>query len=86
MLFGPKRLNTTGRNSNPWNSPKTTTRKKTLKNVRKTIDFDMDRRTNAKKVEIPPFRTAGAVLIIVCFNLSFLEPLATMKAWAMWAE
>ena len=35
MLFGPRRLNITGRNRRPWNSPKTTTRKKTLKNVRK---------------------------------------------------
>ena len=28
MLFGPNRLNTTGRKSRPWNSPKTTTMKK----------------------------------------------------------
>ena len=79
MLFGPRRLNTTGRNSRPWNSPKTTTRKNTLKNVRKMIDLDMERRTNARKVENPPLRTAGAMQIMVCFILSSLEPLATMK-------
>ena len=83
MLCGPNKLNTTGRNNKPWKSPKTTTRKKILKKVRKMIDLDMERRTNARKVEMPPFRTAGPMLVRVCFILSSLEPLATMKAWAM---
>ena len=86
MLSGPRRLKTTGRKSRPWNSPKTTTRKKTLKNVRKMMDLDVERRTKARKVEIPPLRTAGPMFVKVCFILLSLEPLATMKAWAIWAE
>ena len=83
MLAGPNILKTTGRKISPWKSPKITTRKKTLKKVRKMIDLDMERRTNARKVEIPPLRTAGPMLVIVCFILSSLDPVATMKAWAM---
>ena len=83
MLGGPNRLKTTGRKTSPWNSPKTTTRKKTLKKVRKMIDLDMERRTNARKVENPPLRTAGPILVRVCFILSSRDPVATMKAWAM---
>ena len=74
MLFGPNKLNKTGRKSKPWNSPNTTTRKK----VRKMIYLDIERRTNARKVEIPPCRTAGPMLVRVCFILSSLEPLATV--------
>ena len=59
MLFGPNRLNTTGRKSKPWNSPKTTTRKKTLKKVEKTWDLELARRMKARKVEKPPLNTAG---------------------------
>ena len=83
MLGGPNRPRTTGRKTSPWNKPKTTTRKKTLKKVRKMIELDVERRTNARKVEKPPLRTAGPILVRVCFILSSLEPVATIKAWAM---
>ena len=39
--------------------PKTTTKRKTLKKVRKTWDLDPASRTKARKVENPPLKTAG---------------------------
>ena len=58
-LFGPIRLNTTGRKIRPWNKPKDTTRKKTLKKARKVWDLEKARRTKAQNVERPPLKTAG---------------------------
>ena len=86
LLLEPTRLSTTGKKSRPWNNPKSTTRKKILKKVRKMIDLDAKRRTKERKVEMPPLRTAGPVLIKVFFIRSLLDPSSTVKAWAMWAE
>ena len=53
------RLRTTGRTNRPLKRPNTTTRRKTLKKVRKTWDLDPASRTKARKVENPPLKTAG---------------------------
>ena len=79
-LGGPNRLKTTGRKISPWNKPKTTTRKKTLKKVRKMTELDVERRTKARKVEMPPLRTAGPIPVSVCLILSSLDPVETMNA------
>ena len=57
----PIKLRMAGRKTSAWKRPKTTTRKKILKKVTKTKDLDVERRTKAKKVEKPPFHTAGPV-------------------------
>ena len=59
------KLRRTGRTSKPWNNPKLTTRKKILKKLEKTRDFDVARSTKARKVETPPLNTAGPMLEMV---------------------
>ncbi len=48
--------------------------------------FDVINRAKAKKVEKPPFSTAGPMLIKVFLVLSFRVPSsAVRKKWAIWA-
>ena len=73
------RLSNTGRKRRPWNKPKSTTRKKILKKVRKMIDLELASRTKERKVDIPPLNTAGPIFVKVFFILSLLEPSSIVK-------
>ena len=77
-LLGPIRLNTTGRKIRPWNKPKDTTRKKTLKKARKVCDLEKARRTKAQNVERPPLKTAGPMWVNVFTIRSSLDPWITI--------
>ena len=63
----------TGRVRRPWNKPKRQMRKNILKKERNMYDLEVERRMKAKSVEIPPFMTAGPILVIVAIILSFLN-------------
>ena len=64
MAWGPSKLRSTGRTTRPWNKPKVTTRKKILKKDVNTWDLESARRMNANVVVIPPFKTAGPILVL----------------------
>jgi len=57
-----------------------------LKKVAKTWDLDPASKTNARKVEKPPLKTAGPISARALLTLSALVPVEDMKAWATWAE
>ncbi len=58
------------------------TKKKILNSIFSRVVV-MERRTKARKVEIPPLRNGGPIWIKVSLILSSLEPFFTLKPWAM---
>ena len=71
---GPNTDNSTGNNTRPWNRPKATVKEKTLKNVRKTCPVERQQRRRARNVVIPPFATAGPMLVTAVTDFSCREP------------
>ena len=45
----------------------------------------MAQRTNAKKVETPPLRTAGPICVRACWTRASLVPGEAKNSWVMWA-
>ena len=64
IAWGPSKLRSTGRTTRLWNKPKVTTRKNILKKDVNTWDLESARRMNANVVVIPPFKTAGPILVL----------------------
>ena len=73
-ISGPTRERSTGSKTSPWKSPKTTVRTKTLKKVRKVWEVEPARRTRARKVVTPPFKTAGPIASTALTARSLFDP------------
>ena len=57
-----------------------------MKNVEKTCDSLLARRTKAINVDIPPLRTAGPMFTSVASDLERRSPEIVRKVWLIWAE
>ena len=57
----------------------------TLKNVRKTCEFEFAQRMKARNVETPPLRTAGPILVSESETLWSRVPGVDRNSWVTWA-